>query len=130
MDLWNDTMSPFKENKSYCGCVGAKEKKLNCFCGEVNSEPDWKWDENFKTPTIIISQNSQKVYFNKGYSLGNACVRGDTPLVAGYDYYWEVKMLSSVYGTSMVSILCNLFTHFNRVTVHKHCFSFFSPFFL
>ncbi|KAK6637761.1 hypothetical protein RUM44_008183 [Polyplax serrata] len=95
-------MSAFSENKSFCTCVGEKDKKLTCLCGETDYEPVWKWDENVKTPTTIISQNRQKVYFHKGYSVGNACVRGDTPFVNDYDYYWEIKMLSSVYGTSMM----------------------------
>lgn len=112
MDVWYDTMTT-RENKSYCSCFGEKDKKLTCLCGEIDYEPVWKWDENVKTPAATLSQNCQNVYFHKGYSVGNACVRGDTPLVAGYDYYWEIKMLSSVYGTSMVSAKCGENTFLN-----------------
>ncbi|KAL0272937.1 UNVERIFIED_CONTAM: hypothetical protein PYX00_005738 [Menopon gallinae] len=102
MDVTDESMSIFRENKSYCSCEWTKGRELNCSCGESDQEPAWRWDENAKTPATILSHNCQQVYFHKGYSVGNACIRGDTPMVAGYDYYWEIKMLSTVYGTSMM----------------------------
>lgn len=103
LDIADESMTIFRENKSFCACAGSKEKELSCNCGETDQEPSWKWDEKARTETSIISHNNQQVYFHKGYSTGNACVRGDTPMVTGYDYYWEIKIISAVYGTSMVS---------------------------
>lgn len=97
-------MSIFRENKSFCACANTKENVLNCNCGEKEQEPVWKWDENARTEATTLSHNNQQVYFHKGYSHGNACIRGDTPFVNGYDYYWEVKIISTVYGSSMVGI--------------------------
>lgn len=101
----DDIMSVVRANKSYCSCYWPDEGEFTCSCGESDQDPAWRWDRKARTPAIKLCHKGQKVYFHKHYSAGNACIRGDTPMVAGNDYYWEIKILSRVYGSSMVNFL-------------------------
>lgn len=44
------------------------------------------------------------VIFHMNYSRGTAAIKGDTFMTEG-QHFWEIKMMSSVYGTDMVLIL-------------------------
>ena len=57
------------------------------------------------TSWVMMCPDQKQVTFHPFYSSGTAAVRGDTPLVNDYHYYWEVKMLTEPYGTDIVSIV-------------------------
>lgn len=65
---------------------------------------EWTWNKENDTSTIVLSENNLKVKFHNGYSYGTAAVRGTNLLEKGRHHYWEVKMLSCIYGTDIVSI--------------------------
>ncbi len=65
----------------------------------------WVWDESNKSQDVILSNKNKEAYFHPDYSCGTAAVRGTHPLTDGWEYYWEIKMASAVYGTDMVRIL-------------------------
>jgi SPRY domain-containing SOCS box protein 3 len=66
---------------------------------------EWKWEqpEMNGLSWVVISEDKKQVTFHPSYSSGTAAVRGDTPLLPNYHYYWEVKMLTDTYGTDIVS---------------------------
>jgi SPRY domain-containing SOCS box protein 3 len=64
---------------------------------------EWAWDEQVASPATLLSKQNREVRFHPGYSSGTAAVRGDSPFKQGNVYYWEIKMLTSLYGTDVVS---------------------------
>lgn len=66
---------------------------------------DWVWDDQGKVKSCVqLSRNKAEVRFHSNYSLGTASARSSEPLTEGQNY-WEIKMVSPVYGTDMVSKL-------------------------
>lgn len=63
---------------------------------------EWTWDREFKSPAAEVSANGREARFHVNYSSGTAAVRGSEPMTDG-QYFWEIKMISPVYGTDMVS---------------------------
>ncbi|KAH0561001.1 hypothetical protein KQX54_010925 [Cotesia glomerata] len=64
---------------------------------------EWAWDERLTSRKSLLSQNNLEVKFHPGYSDGTVAVRGDKILSKGRHHYWEVEMLSQIYGTDVVS---------------------------
>ena len=64
---------------------------------------EWAWDNSFQTSASRLILDGREVHFHPGYSSGTAAVRGNKPCVTGYDYYWEIKVLTLLYGTDVVS---------------------------
>ncbi|XP_017890042.1 SPRY domain-containing SOCS box protein 3-like [Ceratina calcarata] len=79
----------------FCNCSSE-----NCRCGEEN-EHEWAWDEENALYTNL-SENNLEVEFHNGYSYGTAAVRGTRMLEKGRHHYWEVKMLTFIYGTDVM----------------------------
>lgn len=73
-------------------------KYILCFV-----ELDWSWDAEIKTDSTEISNSGRDVTFHSSFSNGTAAVRGNTPLTDD-QHYWEIKMMTSVYGTDIVSV--------------------------
>ena len=69
---------------------------------------EWAWDEQVASPATLLSKQNREVRFHPGYSSGTAAVRGDSPFKQGNVYYGEIKMLTSLYGTDVVSNRFNL----------------------
>lgn len=65
---------------------------------------EWAWDEQMATATTLLSNENRDVKFHPGYSSGTAAIRGDAPFQQGHIYYWEIKMLTALYGTDVVSV--------------------------
>ncbi|KAG8252246.1 SPRY domain-containing SOCS box protein 3 [Homalodisca vitripennis] len=63
---------------------------------------EWAWDEQLATATTLLSNDNREVQFHPGYSSGTAAIRGDSPFQQGHIYYWEIKMLTSLYGTDVM----------------------------
>lgn len=64
---------------------------------------EWAWDNSVQTSASRLILDGREVRFHPGYSSGTAAVRGDKPCVTGSDYYWEIKVLTLLYGTDVVS---------------------------
>ncbi|XP_046403514.1 uncharacterized protein LOC124169083 [Ischnura elegans] len=112
----------------FCDCGGNIERHsvLECSCGEEQEGwVEWAWDPgdpgaavtnphgtafigrgfgrppSLGSPILLMSDNRQ-VMFHPSYSSGTAAVRGQHPLEPGMHHYWEVKILTSLYGTDMM----------------------------
>ncbi|XP_076233958.1 SPRY domain-containing SOCS box protein 3 [Calliopsis andreniformis] len=79
--------------EKFCNCV-----PLSCRCGETDVY-EWAWDKDHVSSTIVLSEHNLEVQFHNRFSCGTAAVRGEKPLEKGRHHYWEVKMLSPIYGT-------------------------------
>ncbi|KOC64761.1 SPRY domain-containing SOCS box protein 3 [Habropoda laboriosa] len=80
----------------FCNCTFQ-----DCCCGETNVH-EWVWDNKNSTYAIVLSENNLEVKLHDEYSLGTAVVRGNKLLEKGRHHYWEVKMLTTVYGTDIM----------------------------
>lgn len=76
---------------------------LQCDCGEEESEFDWSW-QDLNSSNVRISREGREVTFHPVYSSGTAAVKGQVPFQQNYHYYWEIKILTKLYGTDVVSI--------------------------
>lgn len=67
----------------------------------------WTWDENFKrfAPLAMFSQRNTQVMLNPIYSTGTSLIRGNTLLEKGRHHFWEIEMMTKLYGTDVVSLL-------------------------
>ncbi|XP_071445083.1 uncharacterized protein [Hetaerina americana] len=114
--------SPFCD----CGANIGRHSILKCSCGEEDEGwVEWAWDPGdpgspvtnphgtafigrgfgrppfLGSPIQLMSDNRQ-VMFHPSYSSGTVAVRGQHPLEPGMHHYWEVKILTSLYGTDMM----------------------------
>ncbi|XP_011297283.1 SPRY domain-containing SOCS box protein 3 [Fopius arisanus] len=79
----------------FCRCSKA------CKCGQ-GTEHEWSWDEKLVTKTAELSEHNLEVKFHPGYSNGTAAVRGNRILDKDRHHYWEIKMLTPIYGTDVM----------------------------
>lgn len=85
-----------------CGCKREKNNIMLCDCGEGDDQRcEWWWDPTSATG-VQLKNDNRDAYFHTEYSCGTAAVRGTKALDTD-QHYWEVRMLSPVYGTDMVS---------------------------
>lgn len=77
---------------------------LGCRCGEHVDVNEWKWEvpASMEQSWVKMTDDQRQVTFHPYYSSGTAVVRGTTPMLHDYHYYWEVKMLSEPYGTDIM----------------------------
>lgn len=107
----------------------------DCRCGEWR-RPSlcWTWDRpphgSHTATDVRISDagtgtdSGQRVLFHPVYSAGTAVVRSDRPLAAGELNYFEVKVLTRMTGTDVVSVCFvpyKYILHF--LQPHQHKFS-------
>ncbi|CAH0692069.1 unnamed protein product [Spodoptera exigua] len=95
--------------KPYCQCWNENRPRLwenngGCSCGEHSDISEWKWEmpHTAGSSWVMMCPDQKQVTFHPYYSSGTAAVKGDTPLVHDYHYYWEVKMLTEPYGTDIM----------------------------
>lgn len=102
--------------------------KNTCQCGENIGGYEWKWHtrrdsaepgEDGDRSDVIFEDNI--VTFHPIYSQGTAVVRGDTPLEHGRHHYWEIKIMSFLTGTDLVSDLVII----DQTAVKTNCILFF-----
>ncbi|CAA9997721.1 unnamed protein product [Nesidiocoris tenuis] len=62
---------------------------------------EWAWDTEAASPSTLLSKQNREVRFHPNYSSGTAAIRGDTAFCRGNVYYWEIKMLTCLYGTDV-----------------------------
>lgn len=63
---------------------------------------EWVWDSSVLTSASQLFLEGQEVHFHPVYSSGTAAVRGSKPCVGGNVYYWEIKVLTPIFGTDVV----------------------------
>ncbi|GFQ64795.1 SPRY domain-containing SOCS box protein 3 [Trichonephila clavata] len=83
------------------GVKSESEKEIpyeNC---APNEHVEWTWDNGNDTDFVVLLNNNRDVKFHRNISSGTAVVRGTQPM-SNDQYYWEVKMISPVYGTDMM----------------------------
>lgn len=74
-----------------------------CKCGEDAKSYEWHWQKEEDLNNTLISNDDREVLFHPIYSSGTAAVRGNAPFQKNMHYYWEIKMISNLYGTDVVS---------------------------
>ncbi|KAF1744238.1 hypothetical protein MXB_2134, partial [Myxobolus squamalis] len=62
---------------------------------------EWKWKKK-RHMDARLEENNTLVIFHPDFSSGTEVVEGDVTFVRGYFYFWEVELLSPVYGTDMM----------------------------
>ncbi|GFW39249.1 SPRY domain-containing SOCS box protein 3 [Trichonephila clavipes] len=67
-----------------------------------SDQVEWTWAKGNDNEFVALLNNNRDVKFHRNISSGTAVVRGTQPM-SNDQYYWEVKMISPVYGTAMVS---------------------------
>jgi SPRY domain-containing SOCS box protein 3 len=73
-----------------------------CKCGEdATDKMEWTWDDKQLHPSTEI--NGPNVVFHPIYSQGSSIIRGAKPLEFGMHHYWEIKIVSCLSGTDVVS---------------------------
>ncbi|XP_077286025.1 uncharacterized protein LOC143911137 [Arctopsyche grandis] len=107
--------------EAYCRCWEAppvpprrsssrlKPPKPDCRCEEDHQNNEWQWklpeneSEEIRFGAFTaFTMDRREVTFHKVYSTGTAVIRGNTPLVADHHYYWEIKILTELYGTDVM----------------------------
>ena len=74
---------------------------LNFFILLCLSALEWSWDEQHISSAAKVQDDRRTVVFHPNFSNGTAAVRGTMPMKDG-QYFWEIKMITPVYGTNMV----------------------------
>ncbi|XP_070581096.1 SPRY domain-containing SOCS box protein 3-like isoform X2 [Ptychodera flava] len=87
-------------------------------------EVEWQWEApkmNVARPAgpSNVKCENREVWFHREYSCGTAAVRGSQPITEG-QHYWEIKMMSPVYGTDMMIGVGTSDLDLNKCT-HKFC---------
>ncbi|KAG5332211.1 SPSB3 protein, partial [Acromyrmex heyeri] len=67
-----------------------------------SSKHEWTWDEKLSTSSIKLSDNNLNVTFHPVYSTGTAVVKGNKLLEKGRHHYWEISMITHIYGTDVM----------------------------
>jgi SPRY domain-containing SOCS box protein 3 len=80
---------------------------------------EWEWDGTCSVSLVVV--NGREVLFHPCYSSGTAAVRGNKPCVRGNDYYWEIKVLTPLCGTDVVSTETWLVVHVGLSKAHMSC---------
>lgn len=91
-------------NTPYGGDMSSGGDKLTCTCkcGESDCKRmNWSWDASIAHPETQISDHT--VLFHPVYSQGTSIVRGEIPLASQHIHYWEIKIITCMSGTDMVS---------------------------
>lgn len=92
---------------SWCTCSSSVSRKdlgdqLQCSCGEEWQVHEWNWEPDASVNNVVLSNDNRDVMFHPVYSSGTAAVRGQEVLKQNVHYYWEIKMLTNLYGTDIM----------------------------
>ncbi|XP_012272910.1 SPRY domain-containing SOCS box protein 3-like [Orussus abietinus] len=92
LDYEPETVS---NNNKLCTSLGK-----DCHCQRRARE--WTWDESLISNSAKLSHQNLEVNFHPGFSNGTAVVRADKSMQPGHHHYWEIKMMTRVYGTDVM----------------------------
>lgn len=93
----------FPKSTAVAGYKGHVPDLVKCRCGEDDPNThtiSWNWHESTESDTQIIGPD---VTFHPTYSQGTAIVRGEQPLAANMMHFWEMRVLTALSGTDVVS---------------------------
>ncbi|XP_037083735.1 SPRY domain-containing SOCS box protein 3-like, partial [Pollicipes pollicipes] len=95
-------------HKHYCKAAKSRNK-IHCDCGENSNEPlAWQWDQ-VRAPASARFLPTH-VACHETLSTGTAVLLGDTILEPGGHHFFEVKLLTDLYGTdTMVGLVTDQF---------------------
>jgi len=114
----------FSTEGSWCQCNqdgGPASRVLSCSCGvQENARIDWCWDTSNKSSSVILLDNNTEVKFHPTYSSGTAAVAGAEVLGRSQHHYWEIRMVTPVYGTD---VMVGVGTVQANVNSHIHTFT-------
>lgn len=98
---------------SFCDCVFPKSaevatykgdihEQVKCKCGEEDyHHMEWSWDKETAHPECFI--DGPNVTFHPTYSQGTSIIRGNKRLQPYMIHYWEIRIITSMSGTDVVS---------------------------
>lgn len=81
-------------NELFNSCKGS------CSCGEEFDKKAWTWVVQERSDVLL---QDDVLTFHPIYSQGTAVVKGAVALEYGMQHYWEIKIMSHLTGTDMVS---------------------------
>lgn len=94
------------QSGAWCNCVKTISNSYNdllqCNCGEEQKIHQWCWESNDQLTNVVLSNNNHDVLFHPTYSSGTAAVRGNLQLEQNSHHFWEIKILSHLYGTDVM----------------------------
>ncbi|KAK4874172.1 hypothetical protein RN001_013532 [Aquatica leii] len=95
-----------KNSKSWCLCPHAPSirklvDKIHCTCGEERRIYEWNWEDD-SCVNVVLSNENRDVLFHPVYSSGTAAVKGRVAFKQNLHHYWEVKILTNLYGTDIM----------------------------
>ncbi|RZC42891.1 SPRY domain-containing SOCS box protein 3, partial [Asbolus verrucosus] len=90
-------LSPYCTEKCVNNLI---DGKLQCNCGDSGIY-NWIWEKQEDT-CALLSKDSREVTFHPVYSSGTAALRGSKPFMKNHHHFWEMKMLSNLYGTDVM----------------------------
>jgi hypothetical protein len=93
----------FRYLNPYCTekCVNNLiDGKLQCECGDSGIY-DWTWVKHEDT-CAVLAKNNREVIFHPEFSAGTAALRGSEPFMQNMHHFWEMKMISNLYGTDVM----------------------------
>ncbi|XP_072754051.1 SPRY domain-containing SOCS box protein 3 [Anoplolepis gracilipes] len=70
--------------------------------GFSSTKHEWTWDKKKSTSSIKLSNDNLNVTFHPVYSTGTAVVKGNKPLEKGRHHFWEILMITQIYGTDVM----------------------------
>ncbi|XP_032664497.1 SPRY domain-containing SOCS box protein 3-like isoform X2 [Odontomachus brunneus] len=70
--------------------------------GFCPAKHEWTWDEKLSSSSIKLSDYNLNVKFHPVYSTGTAVVKGSRPLEKGRHHFWEILMITQIYGTDVM----------------------------
>nr|XP_023012116.1 SPRY domain-containing SOCS box protein 3 isoform X1 [Leptinotarsa decemlineata] len=105
-----------KEAPSFCEGCEKTAGLLKCHCGE-DREVQWCWSNADASDNLSILEDSREILFHPTYSCGTAVVRGRTHFEQNKHHFWEVKMVSIIYGTDMMIGVGTKHTHLSEWTM-------------
>lgn len=82
--------------------------RLECACGEQVEMFTWGWSNANNSPNIQLTNHGKDILFHPVYSTGTAAIRGEKSFKQNLIHYWEVKIISELHGTSVVSVLIKI----------------------
>ncbi|XP_060521315.1 SPRY domain-containing SOCS box protein 3 isoform X2 [Cylas formicarius] len=83
----------------------SSHKKFKSRSNRRDPEPifDWRWYyQEEDASNIRLSLNRNEIVFHPIYSSGTAAIRGDTILKQNMHHFWEIKILTRMYGTDVM----------------------------
>lgn len=120
-NLISDTASPFckcsKRTVDWRLATNDLPKSSDCTCGEEFDQKKWTWDVAEGRADVVMLDNI--LTFHPIYSQGTAVVKGEVPLEHGMQHYWEVKIMSFLTGTDMVSLVSFFTNDLSPVYQHR-----------